>query len=158
MITETTSFCISLLAYSIWNVGIRAFIILTIETDHQEGRGVLGALGNSINDLLLQPATVLGLVGRVLGQLGRPNNEADFGERAIGSGGVEGIKTHEGHTLLGEGRVLACLLELIEPGQGVVVEVVGILVELPRDTRFLIELVDGLPLQRVAVDSVAVAA
>jgi hypothetical protein len=139
-------------------VGTRAFIILTIEADHQEGRRVLGALSDSIDNLLLQPATVLGLVRRVLGQLGRSNNEADFGERAIGSGSVESVKTHEGHTLLGEGRVLACLLELIEPGQWVVVEVVGVLVELPRDTRFLVELVNGLPLERVAVDSIAVAA
>lgn len=137
---------------------MRAFVILTIEADHQKGRRVLGALGDSINDLLLQPATVLGLVGRVLGQLGRPNNEADFGERAIGSGGVESVKTHEGHTLLGEGGVLACLLELIEPGQWVIVKVVGVLVQLPRDARFLVKLVNGLPLERVAVDSIAITA
>lgn len=139
-------------------MGTRAFTVLTIVANHEKSRRVLGALDDSINNLLLQPATVLGLVGRVLGQLGRPNDEADFGKGTVGSGGIESIQTHEGHTLLGEGRVLACLLVLIEPGQWVIVEVVGVLVQLPRDTCFLVELVDGLPLQRVAVDSITIAA
>lgn len=132
--------------------------MLTIEADHQQSRRVLGAVDDSINDLLLQPATVLGLVGRVLGQLGRSNNEADFGEGAIGSSGVEGIETHVGHALLSKGGVLVGLLELLEPGQWVIVEVVSVLVQLPRDTGLLVELVNSLPLQRVAVDTEAITA
>lgn len=131
--------------------------MLTIEANHQEGRRVLGAVDDSINDLLLQPATILGLIGRVLGQLGRPNNEADLWKGTVGSSGVESIETHKRHALLSKRRALARLLVLVKPGQWVVVEVVGVLVELPGDTSFLVELVNGLPLQGIAVDTAAIA-
>lgn len=130
--------------------------MLTIEANHQKGGRVLGAVDDSINDLLLQPATILGLVGWVLGQLSGPDNEADFWKGTVGSGGVESIKTHKGHALLSKRRVLARLLVLVKPGQWVVIEVVGVLVELPRDTGFLVKLIDGLPLQGITVDTPAI--
>lgn len=49
-------------------------------------------------------------------------------------------------------------LELLEPSQGVVVKVVGILIELPRDTSVLVKFEDGLPLQGVAADTRPLAA
>lgn len=48
-------------------------------------------------------------------------------------------------------------LKLMEPCQWVVVEVVGILVELPRDAGLFVEFIYRLPLQRVTVDVIAVA-
>lgn len=131
--------------------------MLTIETNHKEGRRILGAVDDSINNLLLQPATILGLVGRVLGQLGRPNNEANLWKGTVGSGGVESIETDKGHALLSKRRVPARFLVLIKPGQWVVIEVVGVLVELPGDTSFLVELVNRLPPQGIAVNTAAIA-
>lgn len=45
------------------------------------------------------------------------------------------------------------VLELFEPCQGVIVEVIGVLVDLPTDSSLLIHLGSRLPLQRVAVDA-----
>lgn len=47
---------------------------------------------------------------------------------------------------------------LLKPSKGVVIEVVRILIHLPRNTRVLVIFIDGLPLKRVAVDAVRVTA
>jgi hypothetical protein len=47
---------------------------------------------------------------------------------------------------------------LLEAGVGIVVKVVGVLEDLPACSGVLVELADGLPLQRVAVEAAGFAA
>lgn len=132
--------------------------VLTVVADHQQCVLVLGAVDNRVGHLLLQPAAVLGLVRRVLRQLRGTHDEADFGQSAIAGPVVEVFQSKVGHAALGERGILRGVLELLEPGQRVVVKVVRVLVDLPVDSSILVVLVDGLPLERVAIDTRALAA
>lgn len=51
---------------------------------------------------------------------------------------------------------MGCFLKLFKPRQRVVVKVVLVLVELPGDTGFFVEIIDSLPLQWVAVYTLVV--
>jgi hypothetical protein len=47
---------------------------------------------------------------------------------------------------------------LLKPGERVIVEVVCILEELPRDPCLFVKLIDGLPFEWVAVDTMVITA
>jgi hypothetical protein len=49
-------------------------------------------------------------------------------------------------------------LVLREPGEGVIIEVIGVLEDAPRDASALVELRSGFPFLRVAVETAGFAA
>ena len=126
--------------------------------NNQSRLAVLGRVNDSFGDLLVQVTTVASGVRSVFGLTHGAHDERDLGQRAIGSSVVEGLHGFTDHSLLVQRASLLSLLELLEPGVRVVVEVVGeILEDIPRHASILVVLTNGLPLERVAIDAVLTA-
>jgi len=102
-----------------------------VVADNQSGLVVAFTVDNGIDDLLLQPCTVLWLVWLVLTKFGRADDVGDSWECTGGGAVVKVLKANIGHTLATESAGVGGDLVLLEPGKWVVVKVVGVLVDLP---------------------------
>ncbi len=103
------------------------------------------ALGHGIGDLLLQPSAVAGCVRWMFGELGGADDIRDCWETAVLCLRVEVVEALADHALRVEWRAGESFLELPEPGQWVVVEVVGVLEDGPGDSGILVELCGRFP-------------
>ena len=78
-------------------------------------------MSDSIDNSSLEPSTITGHVGRVLGQLGRANNNANTGKIAAGSILIKLFQADGSHTPVVKVAPLRRSLELREPRKWVVV-------------------------------------
>lgn len=124
---------------------------LLIVADDEGGRVVGGAVHDGLDDVALKPGTIDRHVGSMLTLLLRANDPADLREGTTGTSIIEGIQTRERDALVTKGLAVGRLLVLLEVSQHVVLKVVKVLPNAPRDTSILQVLRSGLPDKREAV-------
>jgi hypothetical protein len=94
----------------------------------------------------------------VLREFSWADDVRDCRERTVRGLGVEIIEAETREAFLEQWRAWCGILVLREPGEGVVVEVVGVLVDAPGDTGLFVELGSGFPFFGVAVEAASFAA
>jgi hypothetical protein len=128
-----------------------------IVADHKYRGLVCCSLGHSVDNFLLEPGPISRCVGWVLRELSGADDVGDCGEGAVCCLGIEGVEAETCKPFLKEWGAGCGVLVLSEPGKRIVVKVVGILIDAPRDASILIEFRGGLPLLRVAVEAARLA-
>jgi hypothetical protein len=94
----------------------------------------------------------------MLGELHGGHDVRHLGQGSVGSLLHECVQRQALHSPVVQAGARRRVLELLEAGVGIVVKVVGVLVDLPRGAGVLVELAYRLPLQRVAVEAAGFAA
>lgn len=89
----------------------------------------------------------------MLGEFGGTNNVGNSRESSISSASIEVIEGLADESLLVKRAVFGGGLILCEPGEWVVIEVISILEERPRNIVSFVDLRSSLPAKRIAVEA-----
>lgn len=129
-------------------VGPAALLVIA---DDEGSRVVKRAVNNGFDDIALKPSTIDRHIGRMLALLRATDDPADLGESAIGASVIKCIKAWKRNTFIAKGAARWSVLVLLEVGKHVVLKVIEILPNTPRDACVLEILWGSLPGEREAV-------